>query len=375
MNSKIKIAFVKFGGLASGGTEKYLQTLACKLPKDKFEVDYYYTDAAPLLGNNWKHPETDPDRKKYMEGHNINLIHVRCEARQDSYGPPYKWVGDNFFELFSPDRYDIVQTGRSGYAEYPFTEMNDSLFVDSIHGAGSGGIEKRDNICKTVVLSRTHAKKWVENGGDPMKIEIIPPLIDFPPHKKSTLREQIGVEGDRFIFGMHQGNRDDIFSPTPLGSYSLIESENNMFIMLGGSQKYRHQAEQLGIKNIRFLDFTGDAEKINNFVAGIDLFAHGRRDGEMCSAAIIEALHHGKPVVSCPGLNMGHVEQIDGCGMIASSITEYAVILKKFEMDKDFYRQTALRCKEKYSKMYALDVAIDKYVKIYTDIYEGKNER
>ena len=37
----IKIAFIKFGGMANGGTEKYLQTIASHLPKDEFEVDFF----------------------------------------------------------------------------------------------------------------------------------------------------------------------------------------------------------------------------------------------------------------------------------------------------------------------------------------------
>ena len=35
----IKIAFIKFSGMATGGTEKVLQTIAAELPKDEFEVD------------------------------------------------------------------------------------------------------------------------------------------------------------------------------------------------------------------------------------------------------------------------------------------------------------------------------------------------
>ena len=37
----IKVAFIKFGGMANGGTEKYLQTIAAHLPKDEFEVDFF----------------------------------------------------------------------------------------------------------------------------------------------------------------------------------------------------------------------------------------------------------------------------------------------------------------------------------------------
>ena len=39
--AKIKVAFIKFGGMANGGTEKYLQTIAAYLPKDEFEVDFF----------------------------------------------------------------------------------------------------------------------------------------------------------------------------------------------------------------------------------------------------------------------------------------------------------------------------------------------
>ena len=45
--AKIKVAFIKFGGMANGGTEKYLQTIAAHLPKDEFVSITIYD----LLGN------------------------------------------------------------------------------------------------------------------------------------------------------------------------------------------------------------------------------------------------------------------------------------------------------------------------------------
>jgi UDP-glucose 4-epimerase len=51
---KIRIAFVKYAGLAIGGSELWLQKLAVNLPKNKYEVDYYYCDSAPFLGSNIK---------------------------------------------------------------------------------------------------------------------------------------------------------------------------------------------------------------------------------------------------------------------------------------------------------------------------------
>ena len=46
----IKVAFIKFGGMANGGTEKVLQTIASELPKDEFDVDFFYCDSAPYIG-------------------------------------------------------------------------------------------------------------------------------------------------------------------------------------------------------------------------------------------------------------------------------------------------------------------------------------
>tara|TARA_R110000851_G_scaffold78423_1_gene173020 strand:- start:5315 stop:6436 length:1122 start_codon:yes stop_codon:yes gene_type:complete len=368
---KIKVAFIKFAGLAAGGTEKYLQTLATNLPKDEFEVDYYYTHAAPLLGNSWKHPTTDSERKKYMESSGINLIHVSCAARDDRYGPPHEWVDTDFWALFDEEKYDIVQTGRSGYREYPFDRMKKSLFVDSIHGCGANGIEKRENIAATVLLSDAHTAEWLRQGGDRHKINIISPLVEMPPKTESPTRRNHGISDKSFVFGMHQGSRDDIFSPTPLEAYSLIENDETMFVMLGGSSKYRAQASRLGLSNIKFLDFTGNSQKIHEFVASLDVFSHGRNDGEVCSAAIIEALYHKKPVITHTGLNMGHLEQVAECGFMSHTASEYARYMVILLKNKSLYDILSERAWEKYSRVYSLETNIEKYTKLYRGIVDG----
>jgi len=373
MKEKIKIAFIKFAGLAAGGTEKYLQTLAANLPKEEFEVDYYYTDGVQLIGNSWKHPDTDRDRVKYMIDNGINIIHVNCEARDDRFGPPYTWINSNFFELFNQKKYDIVQTGRSGYQEYPFCDMKNDIFIDSIHGYGVQGIEKRDNIIKTILLSSTQIKNWINNGGDEDKIVCIPPLIEFSKLPSISLRKELNIENDIFIYGMHQGNREDIFSDIPLQAYKQIENEKTLFLMLGGANKYRVQAQQLNIKNIKFLNFNGDSKYINDFVKTLDVFSHGRFDGEVCSAAIIEALYHGKPIISHPAINNGHFEQIEGCGFVAFSVDEYSKKMQFFLDNKQMYDTLSNNCLLKYNNLYSFQKSIDKYTNLYKEIvYERK---
>ena len=77
----IKIAFIKFGGMAIGGTEKVLQTIAAELPKDQFQVDFFYCDAAPYIGSDFKHIDTDPSRVEYVKEHGVNLIKFDVEFK------------------------------------------------------------------------------------------------------------------------------------------------------------------------------------------------------------------------------------------------------------------------------------------------------
>ena len=115
----IKIAFVKFGGMAIGGTEKVLQTIASELPKDRFQVDYYYCDAAPYIGSDYKHIDTDPSRVEYCKNNGVNLVKFNVQFKNITI-PTHDWVNTNFWDVFDEEDYDVIVSGRSGHPEYPF---------------------------------------------------------------------------------------------------------------------------------------------------------------------------------------------------------------------------------------------------------------
>ncbi len=192
-------------------------------------------------------------------------------------------------------------------------------------------------------------------------------MVEVPPKKPSSLRSTIGVSEDVFIYGMHQGNREDIFSRVPLEAYSKIESDQTCFVMLGGANKYKEQAKELNLKNCYFLDFNANVEDINDFVEGLDVFAHGRLDGEVCSAAIIEALYHGKPCVSHPALNHGHLEQLAGCGIICNSLEIYAEALKELKQNKEYYNFLSTQSLTKWEEVYKLEKCVERYADIYKE--------
>ena len=51
---KIKLACIKFAGMASSGVEKYLQTITALLPKDKFDIDFRASGFPDELTDNEK---------------------------------------------------------------------------------------------------------------------------------------------------------------------------------------------------------------------------------------------------------------------------------------------------------------------------------
>ena len=359
----IKVAFIKFGGMANGGTEKVLQTIAAELPKDKFIVDYFYCDSAPYIGSDFVHPDTDPSRVQYVKNNGVNVIKFDVEFK-DLRTATHDWVNTNFWELFDEEKYDVIQTGRSGHPEYPFTLINKTPIVDSIHLSGMA--ENKHNTVKTVLISKEQRDRWIMSGGPADKAVIIPNPLRIPDVGDINYREEFGWQ-DKFIFGLHQRRDNHIFSPIPLEAYDEIEDDNTAFLLLGGSENYQKQAKDLGLKNFKHLPPVGELEPIHKFLNTLDVFAHGRSDGEQCSCAIIEAMSHGLPVISHTAPSMGQLEQIGDAGKVTNSYQEYSEVMVDMIDDNNYYNECAQNSKKRYNEIYKLESIIKKYA----DIYEG----
>tara|TARA_B100000131_G_scaffold292861_1_gene307688 strand:- start:2639 stop:3733 length:1095 start_codon:yes stop_codon:yes gene_type:complete len=361
--NKIKVAFIKFGGMANGGTEKYLQTISSYLPKDEFEVDFYYCDSAPYIGADFVHLDTDQSRVEYTKSHGVNLIKVNVGAK-DVTRPTHDWVDTNFWELFDESKYDIIQTGRAGHPEYPFYLIKNTPIVDSIHLAGM--VDNNSNIAKTVLISEDQKSKWIGAGGDPSRAVIIPVPVEIVGSDESY-REEFGWE-DKFVFGMHQRDDYNIFSPMPLEAYDEIESNDTAFLILGGSSNYRKQAKDLGLKNVRFLDTTSNISLIHKFLNTLDVYAHGRSDGEQCSSAIIEGLSHSLPMISHTAPSMGQLEQIGNAGKVVNNYSEYADVMRSMINDKKYYAECVINASKRYNEVYNVKAIIERYCELYREV-------
>jgi len=365
---KIKVAFIKFGGMANGGTEKYLQTIASHLPKDEFDVDFFYCDAAPYIGSDFKHLDTDISRVEYCKSHGVNLRKFSVEFK-DVTKSTHDWINTDFWQYFNEEDYDVIQTGRSGHPEYPFTMINKTPIIDSIHLSGMG--ENKPNVYKTILISQEQKSKWVRAGGDSTRGEIIPVPVEVPDYDSSSYVEEFGWK-DKFIFGMHQRNDIHIFSSIPLEAYEEIQSDNTAFLILGGSSNYRKQAKDYRLKNVKFLDTTSDIGKIHKFLNTLDVYAHGRSDGEQCSSSIIEGMSHSLPMISHIAPSMGQREQIGNAGKVVDGYEDYANEMKKLMSDVDYYTQCKNNSGKRYKEIYNVPSIINRFVKLYKEVVNQK---
>ena len=360
----IKIAFIKFGGMAIGGTEKVLQTIAAELPKDEFVVDYFYCDAAPYIGSDFKHIDTDPSRVEYVKEHGVNTIKFNVEFK-DVTKSTHDWINTDFWDYFDENNYDIIQTGRSGHPEYPFHMINKTPIVDSIHLSGMA--ENKANSLKTVLISNEQRQRWIASGGPVERAVTIPNPLKIPDVGSINYREEFGWQ-DKFIFGLHQRRDNNIFSPIPLEAYDEIETDDTAFLLLGGSENYQKQAKDLGLKNFKYLPTTGELEPIHKFLNTLDVYAHGRSDGEQCSCAIIEAMSHSLPVISHTAPSMGQAEQIDNAGKVVDNYEQYSNVMIDMLYNKNYYDRCVSNSKKRYEDVYKLDTVIKKYIEIYKEV-------
>ncbi len=361
--SKIRIAIIKFGGLSVGGSERFLQVVAANLNRDLFDVDYYYCDAAPYLGSNRRHADTHPDRLKYMQEHKVRLVKFHVEFR-DLRKPTFDWIGTDFWELFDERSYDLALTVKSGHPEYPFTKLKIPLV--EIVGLPAG-IDSKP--VAHIHPSQYQLKAWLKLGGNLQKSYVIPPP-PTPPQTAENLRSTLKIPEAGVVAGFHQRADDAIFSPIPLQAFASCWAQDRYFIILGGGKKYRNQAKELGLKNIYFLPETGDPNLVSQFLNTLDVFAHGRGDGETYGAVLAEAMLHGKPCLSHAVLRGGNAqpETIGPAGWFAINLEEYTEKLDQIYRDPLLRKTLSKKSRSHAQEYFSLDSCLEELTRLFQKI-------
>lgn len=161
--------------------------------------------------------------------------------------------------------------------------IKDTPIVDSIHYVS--GMNNRYNVSRVMHISNFSKNLWVKRGGDIERTVMISLPLKKASFKFTDIRSELGLKPHIFIFGMHQANRDEFFSDIPLKAYKEVENDNNAYVLLNGSKRYREQVKKLGLKNVYFYDFVQDKNQFYSILKSFDVYVRGRKDGELNSAA------------------------------------------------------------------------------------------
>ena len=365
----IKIAFIKYGGCSLGGTETFLRTIANNIDKKIFEVHYFYCDATPYIGSDYKHMDTHPSAEESLKKNGVKLHKFNVKYKNVEV-PTHDWVETNFWNIFNETDFDLIQTARAGHTEYPFDLIKNTPIIDSINL--DAGIDNEKNISRVLHLANINIKNWVKNGGDKKRARLISLPIIQKTDRVTNLINKLGIESKNNILGLHQRKDDNIYSEIPLNAYSKIEDEDTAFILLGGSAKYIEQASALKLNSFFHLEFDTIDNLEEIFLNTLTIYTHGRKDGEINSTAIANAMRNGLPIVShFSEYNNGHIEQIGEAGKVCKRTEEYTEEIKKLIQNKEYYQYRSKSSFNNFNKNYEISNQINKIENIYLDVIEN----
>ena len=354
------IAFIKYGGLASGGTEVSFQTVAKHLSKD-YIVDYYYCDPSPYIGSDFVHPPSEKSREEYLKNSKVNLIKFNVEYK-DVTDRNHKWINTDFWEFFNSNRnkYSLILATTAGPPEYPFTEIQDIPIVNIL--TLGAGVINQENIIKTVLISEFSKNQWVKDGGIKEKSVVIPLLREEIIKNEEDFKKELGIE-NKFIFGFHQRNDKNIFSQVPLKAFKRIENRDNFFLLLGGSSLYSEYAKKIKLKNFIRLESSSEVDVINKFLNTLDVFTHGRKHGETFGLVLTEAMLYGLPLISHRADSNAQEEVIGDAGRVFSKFNTYSYSreMLKLQLSTNYYKKKSQKSYSRYNNFYNEYSVLEQY--------------
>jgi len=259
---------------------------------------------------------------------------------------------------------DVLNVHRPGNSTWELpgfdtTKFNFKIIETNLHG-----------FTKTQANYRIFPSyTMIEGKNISVPYEIIPNPIRRPV-TADNMRDELGI-GSKFVYGRFGRPSKMIYSTINLEAYKMIEDDNTVFLYASPHSCARVDAQNLGIKNIIFLDSTVDEVQISKMYNTFDVYCHSNSVGETFGCTVAEAMIHGKPVVSHVGSLKWPQAQIEVLGDMADMciktdiVNNYAALMKRLKDDKSFYNKVANYVCIRASALYDFEKVAHKYVEVY----------
>lgn len=261
---------------------------------------------------------------------------------------------EQYVDIVKNIRPFILHRHAGGIPEFPFVNEVKEHCKNFIDTGTFGNIDDTINIDRVLYLSE-YLKMVSKRDSLPKYRSIYWPVED--PISSHNLRSEFGIPKEAFVFGRIGRPDNSIYHNINVKAFNEIQKENVYFLVLAPSENLINEVNELGVKNVRYVDKTVDEYRISSFYNTIDVLSHARLDGETYGMNIVEAMSHGKPTIShySEGYN-AHLEIIRDCGftVMHNDYLEYAKIMKRF-VDKDIdISYLNKRCKENFKRFSAI---------------------
>lgn len=291
--------------LGLGGTEKDMLLFCKYLDKDVFDV-HALTRKYPV-----------PPHREILDNLKSMFGDKKATARKMQHDFSRVRIPD-FVELLGSDHVHFYTRGslpavmkrlspqllhvhHSGVSEPPISVPEAMEHVPIVFTINGFGFEDRTPHQKRVTRI-LFPSRWIKDcqaqwsKGDPRCGMLYCPIEN--PRSDEDLRGQLDIAPDTFVIGRVGRNADDIHDGISLRAYKRIECAKTLFLVLAAPEIMKKEAQDLGIRNIRYLEPRVDDVFLSRFYNTIDVLGHARSDGETFGCVIAEAMIHGKPVVT-----------------------------------------------------------------------------
>ncbi len=276
----LKVKVGHFVSLGIGGADRAAYNLAVGLKSiGSAPVIFYSTKSLPS-----RTPDQDPE---------LPLLDILSLYQGEFETHQIEGVEDlNKFEL------DILHTHQSGDAHWllPGLENLDRGFrivETNFHGLQQTPADFR-------IFPTNSLMRW--RGIRPSKNNQVIPNAIRRPLSTDSYRGHLGISPDTIVLGRLARADDSVFSANLLKTYlSIRRFRKVVLVWVGASNQSRSMSNNLGIKDIIWVDPVMEPESVSKWMNTFDIFCHFNKLGETFGNSVAEAMMHGLPVVSLAG--------------------------------------------------------------------------
>jgi glycosyltransferase involved in cell wall biosynthesis len=338
--------FVSFG---VGGADKAAETLVKGISELGYEVVVFYNEYS-FPKSSVQYDNNTPKTCRFENYTNVEMVKIEMNniSSLNDYG------------------LDILNTHRPGddfwhLVNFENTDFNFKIIETNFHGSVQTKADIR--VYPSHAMIKNHNAPFV----------VIPNPVE-PLVTNENFRTEFNLDG-KFVYGRLSPSRKEVYSITNLLAYKNIENENNAMVYVAPCQQARIDAENLGIKNITFIDEIIDSKTISKLYNTFDVFCHSNALGETFGMTVAEAMTYGKPVISHIGQQHWPQAQKELLGELSDTLfittdilSNYQNLMYKLEKDSDFYNDCSIKLKKIADDNFNYLNVSKKYINLYKKI-------